>query len=214
MIEWTIVRLFLTTYWKPLAIGVLVLASWGGLAYWGHTKYVAGRAEGIKIAEVAKTALAKEKLAHEHDRTEWEATALSVKQANDAEVKRLNGIIKAKETKISTLQANLKRKVETANVQIIKAFHPTDVIVVPHNFSLFYNAAVQHHHSATGLAGSEKGSQESGYSISPTFDTYDAVAFTQRIVGNIEKYNEEMLVCDGLKELIKENQDGQGTNSQ
>ena len=33
---------FLRLYWKPLAVLAAILALWGALAYWGHTKYKDG----------------------------------------------------------------------------------------------------------------------------------------------------------------------------
>lgn len=45
--------LWLVKFWKPIAAVAIVLAVWGALAYWGHTKYDAGvawqKAEDKKV---------------------------------------------------------------------------------------------------------------------------------------------------------------------
>lgn len=49
----TAVLIFLKAYWKYIAAIAAVLAVWGALAYWGHTKYDAGvawqKAEDKKV---------------------------------------------------------------------------------------------------------------------------------------------------------------------
>lgn len=60
--------LWLIKFWKPIAAVVVVLAVWGALAWWGHTKYEAGVAwqkaedkkvfdEIARLTEVTKSAV-------------------------------------------------------------------------------------------------------------------------------------------------------------
>lgn len=41
----TAILIFLKAYWKYIAVIAAVLAVWGALAYWGHTKYTDGVAD-------------------------------------------------------------------------------------------------------------------------------------------------------------------------
>lgn len=197
---WTLIK----TFRKPILYVSLVLLSWGGLAYWGHTKYVAGKHEGEVIAQKANQALADERIAHNKDKLEWEAVSAKVKADNQTEIKRLQGIIDANKKKYDEENAKLQRKLDAKPAVIYKIFKPTDVITVPHRFSVLYNAAVADHYlSPAGSKGTDSIDQ-GGFSLDEKVDTYDATAFTEAVIGNIEKYNQESLACNTLRNIVDE----------
>ena len=117
MFAWASVVAWCFKNWKILGIGSLVRISCGGLAYWGHEKYVDGKKEGLVIATAAKKALADEQAAHRKDQLEWVATSQAIERHNAEIIVHKNAEIAILTSRFTETQKSLnQQKVKNAEL--------------------------------------------------------------------------------------------------
>lgn len=187
----------LTTFWKPIAFGILILSILGGLRYYGYTEYKRGYAE-MNVKYVA----CQESFKTEHSR--WQA--MVDKQQNDLDVlsKKKQEVI----TETVTIYKDVIKRVEVQKKETTNAIQanirPTDIVTVPNGFVGVYNSAVEGSRIASGEP--NKGSKEvppNSSGIVGKTTLFDATYFTEVMKGNIDIYNEVAARCTMLIDLVK-----------
>lgn len=189
----------LWSFRTPIAIGVALLAGWGALKWYGHTKYEEGRKEVAVVKAELKQA-----------REDWSVEVLKWNKMVDNQSLELE---KAKREKEEIVARNLKefferKKAEETNrskrEDEIKAnIKPTDTIVVPSVFERLYNDTVKGSHLANGDSGNIQVPKDRPSTLGET-KTFDATAFTQVIIRNLGEYNSLALRCSKLIDVVIE----------
>jgi hypothetical protein len=196
------VATFLWQYKKLFAIAAVILAVVGSVLYYGHTRYNAGEAKGLKVAAEAKLALAKEREAHKANIQQWEAQVAAVTAENQRITLRATQVIdRAAEEFKADLKAARADK-DTRNAQIKDVIKPTDVVVVPSHFGLLYNGAVEGSRIATRTE-QAKTNQEGPKGIVGASATFDATAFTEVMLANADRYTSLAIQCNKLIDIVE-----------
>jgi hypothetical protein len=193
----------------PIAIVAAVLALLGTWIWHGHEKYQ----EGLKVGNEK---FKKEQMAHQQDRTDWEATVTTWQ----AQVKtQQDELAKAKKEKEDIVAKNLDEYNKLKAQQVVKRskieneiklnFKPTDVVVVPSEF-------VRLHNEAVGSTPTPEGNVEK-FSISKNrsestgkVQTFDATSFAEVVLGNVNEYKTLALRCDKLVDVVTKLEDTYG----
>lgn len=200
---------FLSILWSlrtPIAIGLAILSLVGALKWYGHTKYEEGLKKGNDKAAIIEGEFRIEA-------AKWN----KFKEAQEREV-YLAGERKKEINKRNLEDLFKKQKANDDNRRNreneIKAnIKPTDTITVPAVFERVYNAAAKGPGVANGDQGDIQVSQDRSGLIDKT-RTFDATAFSQVVIGNVEKYNKLSLQCSKLIDIITELEVSYGTNNE
>lgn len=204
---WLLVKQFKT----PILITVGVLSVWGALAYWGHTKYEEGFRVGHLEAVAAKKELKERTAVFEAKVIEWNAMVQKQQKELDDAIAKKEEVTKRnledlfKQQKKNTTKRISREKEIKANIKL------TDTVTVPSEFERVYNDAVK----GSALTDGDKGNiqvPENRPSLIGETKTFEALAFTQVVVGNVEAYNELATQCGKLIDTVTELEATYGAN--
>lgn len=197
----------------PIAIVLGILSTLAALWGYGHSRYNAGLEVGHQEAVAAKLEL---RLAKEQWQGEVKIWQQQVKNQQDA----LEKIKKEKEEIVKTnLQNFFKQKTiidknrSNREVEIKASIRLTDTITVPSVFERVYNDTVKGSNIAVGDKGNLQVSKDRS-GIAGETKTFDALAFTQVIIGNAEEYNRLALQCGKLIDTVVQLENQYGTNTE
>lgn len=200
----------LLKYWQPIALVVLGAAAIGYYNYKLHQAYNEGEKAGLAVAATWETKYKDCLSKYAADVQEWEARVQRVHDENVKEIDRRNKIIEFLNVKYSEKELELLQKQTGTRNEIKATIKVTDVVTAPANFHRLYNDAVYRSGSMPTFVGSgnPEGVQASSAELIGKSVTFDAVAFSEVVIGNVDKYNELALRCNALIDIVKEIQDG------
>ena len=197
----SVLLVFVKTFWKPLAIIVVLLSILGGLRYYGYTEYKRGYKE-MQVNYLS----CKESFTTEV--TKWRSEVTKQQQ----ELEDLNAKKQQVITKTVTIYKDVAKKVEvqkkeTTN-EIKASIRPTDIVTVPLGFIGVYNSTIEGSRIATGNEGKPEASASTPGVVGKTA-VFDALTFTEIMRGNVDVYNEVAARYSALIDLVKGYQEAQ-----
>jgi len=197
----------------PIAIVLSILSILAVLWGYGHSRYNAGLEVGHQEAVAAKLEL---KLAKEQWQGEVKIWQQQVKEQTEA-------LAKAKAEKEEIVKQNLQNFFKQKTIidknrsnreaEIKASIKPTDTITVPGVFERVYNDAVKGSNLIFGDKGDLQVPKDRPSIVGET-KTFDALAFTQVVVGNAEEYNRLALRCSKLIDTVVQLEAKYGANAE
>jgi hypothetical protein len=202
--EFAVIWGLVKTFWKPIAGILAVLAVFGSLKYWGHTKYEEGLAVGeAKYEECNKNFGIQKSL--------WDKQVEQQKRELVAFEKDKQSIIDSAASKYNQLSRKVAtNKQETTN-EIKATIQPTDRAIVPYGFVSVYNHAVEGSRIAQGIS-SQANVPDYSTGVESKVVTFDATYFTTVIKSNVDEYNSLAARCDKLIDVVTDLEKQYGRN--
>jgi hypothetical protein len=196
---WSILWAFRT----PIVIGLSILAMLGVWSWHGHVKYE----EGYKVGHLEYTKLKQEFQAAQDDwksqEKKWQDQVAAQKAALEQAQKEKQEIVKQNLNEFFKQKKTNDTKRTTRENEIKVSIKPTDVIIVPSIFYWVYNDATKGTGSSQGTSSDVQIPQDRS-SLAGETKTFDATAFTQVVIGNVEEYNSLALRCGKLIDVVNQ----------
>jgi hypothetical protein len=212
--------------WEIIAAVCLVSAI--GLVYWKAQSWcnAACREQRILVQEcdivLKKTneLLAKERAERAKDKQYYmEQQALWQRQVDDQlaeieNVKAANQAIVEKHRKpFSDIFKRNTQNEQKAQVRINSNIKPSDVVTAPLALMREYNEAVARAPAAKGSGGGEGRLSSNPTGAEDQVATFSALAVTETLVENVNRYNQLALKCDALVDIVVDLEARYGNNS-
>lgn len=186
-------------YWPQIALGVAVLL------LLGYIETIRLERDHDKAALVLETTkYDDEHKQHVADVGTWNAEVARQKASNDKLAGMYNTLVDTKNAEFQASQKLLTAQQAASQQQVASTIKPTDVIVVPNGFVVLYNSAVESSKLAiNGQASSTESNQASSSGTIGTYTSFDAIAFTQAVKDNLDKYNQLALRCSKVFDIVR-----------
>lgn len=195
----------------PIAIGLAVVVLLGALWGYGHHRYNQGYEVGHKEAIAAKAQLQLERDKWQVEVKIWQEQVKKQQDALDAAKKEKEEIVKQNLENFFKQKTIIDKARSKREVEISKNIKPTDTIIVPSIFERVYNNTVKGSYIATGDKGNLQVSENRSSTLGET-KTFDAFAFTQVVIKNVEQYNSLALQCGKLIDTVVQLEKTYGAN--